>query len=84
MPVRPKVPGVRWSSYIYLDMPDVPDINICGCLCLMAATTPCHYYLYLNETCYFGNVLANTSVIPLRTDIQSIYIATSQKNRFLI
>ena len=81
-PVRPNVAGARWSLYIYTVVNGgMADVNACGSLCMMASNVTCHYYLYLNDGCYLGNVLISQSVIPLRNDSQNIYVVIGQFDR---
>jgi hypothetical protein len=38
----------------------------------------CHYSLFINATCYLGNVLTRTSLIAPRTDARDILINTGK------
>jgi hypothetical protein len=79
LPVRPNVPGVRWSRYLYMALTGMANLDECGSLCLMAGNITCHYYLFLTGTCFLGNILTPKSVISTRTDVQNIYVAIGKK-----
>ena len=40
----------------------------------MNGTTVCHYYVYTNGTCYFGNLLVSRSNIGARSGSQGVYV----------
>ena len=78
MTMRPNVPGIRWSRYIYMTVSGLAGLDVCGSLCLLEGNLTCHYYLYTGGICYLGNILTNKSVIAQRSDSQNIYIATGE------
>ena len=63
---------LRWSTRTYLEINKLTDPSQCSALCLLAGTITCHFSLFLNGTCYLGNILYSPSVLTDRTDAQNI------------
>ena len=71
--LKPAAEGAKWSKNIYLQKEGFKSVEECGGICLIAGNTTCQYYVFVDGTCFLGNVGIQNSIISLRNDIQNTY-----------
>ena len=79
MTLRSAIPFSQWYVFVYATNSSVTSLEACGGKCYLDTTTPCHFYIYKENTCYLGDFHQDNSLVESSTATADVYLNRGEK-----